>query len=219
LASYHHAKNNPDALGRFVELDEEAYEASRFVAEPYHLFDCSRESDAGVAVLMVAAERAKSFSAPPAYVLSAPVGAMAGWGPLEENHMPYSSSGFQAVARRLWAESGFGPGDVDVAQIYENASAMGIGAILDHGITTIEESSEFFRFENLIAPNGGFPLNTSGGNLAEGFVHGMGLVTEAVRQIRGQSTNQVPDVALSLITGGPGDSVVSSALLGTEATL
>jgi acetyl-CoA acetyltransferase len=219
LASYHHAKNNPDALGRFVELDEEAYEASRFVAEPYHLFDCSRESDAGVAVLMVAAERATNFSPSPAYVLSAPVGAMAGWGPLEENHTPYSSSGFQAVARRLWAESGYGPRDVDVAQIYENASAMGIGAILDHGITTIEEAPEFFRLENLIAPNGGFPLNTSGGNLAEGFVHGMGLVTEAVRQIRGQSTNQVPDVALSLITGGPGDSVVSSALLGTEATL
>lgn len=219
LASYHHAANNPDALGRFADLDRDSYETSRFVAEPYHLFDCSRESDAGVAVVMVAAERARDYRHDPAYVLSAPLGALAGWGPFEENHEPYTSAGFEAVARRLWQESGYGPHDVDVAQIYENASGMGVAAILDHGICSLEDASSFFTVENLTAPNGGFPINTSGGNLAEGFVHGMGLVTEAVRQLRGDSTNQVPGAALSLITGGPGDAVVSSALLGTHATL
>lgn len=218
-AAYHHASNNPDAAAYGKTFDETVYAASRFVSEPYRLFDCSRENDGGVAVIMTSAERAADLVERPAYLLSAPTGAAAGWGPLEENHRPYSSGGFGAVARRLWRESGYGPGDVDVTQIYENATGMGVGAILDHGFCTVEEAGEFLTFENLIAPGGRLPVNTSGGNLAEGFVHGMSLVTEAVRQIRGTSVNQVPDAALSLMTGGPGDSVVSSALLGSLETL
>jgi len=218
-AAYHHAQNNPAAAAYGRPFDETIYDQSRFVAEPYRLYDCSRESDGGVAVIMTSAARAADLAQPPAYLLSAPTGAAAGWGPLEENHRPYSSSGFGAVARRLWRESGYGPADVDVAQIYENATGMGVGAILDHGFCTAEEAGGFITFENLIAPGGRLPVNTSGGNLAEGFVHGMNLVTEAVRQIRGTSVNQVPGARLSLMTGGPGDSVVSSALLGGGDTL
>jgi len=218
-ASYHHARNNPQAVAYAKTFNAEVYEESRLISEPYHLYDCSRESDAGVAVIMVAADRAADLVERPAYLLSAPTGAAAGWGPLEENHRPYSSSGFIPVARRLWAESGYGPADVDVAQIYENMTGMGVAAILDHGFCTAEEAAGFITFQNLIAPHGGFPVNTSGGNLAEGFVHGMSLVTEAVRQIRGTSVNQVPGAQLSLMTGGPGDSVVSSALLGSAETV
>ncbi len=60
------------------------------------------------------------------------------------------------------------------------------------GFCTIDTAGEFLTFENLIAPNGVLPINTSGGNLAEGFIHGMTLVSEAVRQIQGTSPNQVP---------------------------
>ena len=58
-------------------------------------------------------------------------------------------------------------------------------------------------FENLIAPSGRLPLNTSGGNLAEAYVHGLNLAVEGVRQVRGESTNQVPDVKVALVTAGP----------------
>jgi acetyl-CoA acetyltransferase len=218
-AAYHHAQQNPAAAAYGKPFDAEIYEQSRFVAEPYRLYDCSRESDGAVAVIMTSAERAADLADRPAYVLSAPTGAAAGWGPLEENHRPYPSGGFGAVARRLWAESGYGPTDVDVAQVYENATGMGVAAIIDHGFCTADEAGAFLTFENLIAPDGSLPVNTSGGNLAEGFVHGMSLVTEAVRQVRGTSVNQVPDAALSLMTGGPGDSVVSSALFGSAETL
>ena len=71
LASYHHARNNPHAYGRTTEIDEELYEESRWVSEPYRLFDCSRENDAACAVLVVSAERAKDFPQKPAYILSA----------------------------------------------------------------------------------------------------------------------------------------------------
>lgn len=219
-ASYYHAKNNPRAYGRSMDVSAEAYENARLISEPYRLFDCSRENDAAACVLVVSAERAKHLKQKPAYILSAPMGTMEGGGALEENWRPYyATAGQVELAQRLWKESGYGPRDVDVAQIYMNMDSMGIGAMIDHGFFTMEEAGQFCRFENLIAPDGELPINTSGGDLAEGFIHGMGLLPEAVRQIRGSSTNQVPNAKLSLVTGGPGDLMSSTALLGAEETL
>lgn len=219
-ASYYHAKNNPRAYGRNTEMSREIYENARMISEPYRLFDCSRENDAAACVLVVSAERAKDMKQKPAYVLSAPMGTMEGGGALEENWRPYyATAGQKELAERLWRESGYGPKDVDVAQIYMNTNSMGIGAIIDHGFCNMEDAGEFLTFENLIAPSGKLPINTSGGDLAEGFIHGMGLIPEAVRQIRGTSTNQVPNAKLSLVTGGPGDLMSSTALLGSAETL
>jgi hypothetical protein len=67
--------------------------------------------------------------------------------------------------------------------------------------------------------DGDLPVNTAGGDLANGFLHGAGNNIEAVRQIRGISANQVPGAKLSLSTGGPTDYFVSTTLLGTEETL
>ena len=219
LVSYHHAANNPRAVGRDTRLDAGTYDASRWISEPYRLFDCSRENDAGSAVIMVSAERAKDLRQTPAYLLGAPMGAAQSWGMREESGDPYWSAGFQGVADRLWRETGYGPGDVDVAQIYENMTGMGVSSLIEHGFCTVEGAGEFVTFDNLVAPSGTLPVNTSGGNLAEGFVHGMSLVGEAVRQIRGTSCNQVPGATLSLMTGGPGDPVVSTALLAGSAAL
>ncbi|WP_153504695.1 thiolase C-terminal domain-containing protein [Cumulibacter manganitolerans] len=217
-ASYHHAQRNPAAVGNGTVLSDAEYARSRWISEPYRLFDCSRENDGAAAVVLVSAERARDYP-DAAYLLSAPLGAAAGWGPLEGNQNPLWSAGFGAVAARLWAESGYRPEDVDVAQIYENTTGMGVSALIDHGFCSLEDAAELITFDNLIAPHGRLPINTAGGNLAEGFIHGMGLVVETVRQLRGTSVNQVPDARLSLMTGGPGDAVVSSALLGTRDTL
>lgn len=218
-AGYHHAQNTPGAVGRGTTLDHDAYERSRYISEPYHLFDCSRENDGAAAVILVSAERARTLRQTPAYLLSAPMGASATMGSREDNHEPYTSVGFIDLAERMWAESGYGPGDVDVAQIYENFTGMAVAAMIDHGFCTAEDAGEVLRLENLIAPHGRIPINTSGGNIADGFIHGMGLVLEAVRQIRGTSPNQVPGAKLSMMAGGPGDSVTSTALFGSEETL
>jgi acetyl-CoA acetyltransferase len=218
-ASYYHARNNPRAYGRNTQLDDETYDNSRWIAEPYKLFDCSRENDGACAVIVTTAERARTLAKPPAYILSAPMGAFAGSGALEENINPYTTAGQGSVARRMWAESGYGPDDVDVLQVYQNMTGMGVGSLIDHGFCTFANAGEVLTFENLIAPSGKLPINTSGGDLAEGFIHGMGLVAEAVRQLRGESVNQVPGASLSLMTGGPGDTLSSTALFGTGDTL
>jgi len=73
--------------------------------------------------------------------------------------------------------------------------------------------------DNLLAPKGRLPLNTSGGNLAECYMHGLELQLEAVRQLRGQSSNQVPDVDVSMVCAGPMVTPVSSLIFGSEACL
>ncbi len=93
----------------------------------------------------------------------------------------------------MWKESGYGPKDVDVAQIYMNMNSMGIGAMVDHGFFPMEEAGRVLPPREPDRPRRRLPINTSGGDLGEGFIHGMGLLPEAVRQIRGTSTNQVPE--------------------------
>jgi hypothetical protein len=62
-------------------------------------------------------------------------------------------------------------------------------------------------------------VNTAGGNLADGFVHGIGVVLEAVRQIRGDSPNPVRDAKVSLLLGGPMAPQVGAVLFGSEDAL
>ena len=219
LTGYRHAQNNPGSAGYGQIVDHAAYQGSRYISEPYHLFDCSRENDGAAAVIVVSAERAKQMKQKPAYLLSCVMGASATAGSREDNHEPYTSVGFIDLAQRMWEQSGYGPEDVDVAQIYENFTGMAVAAIIDHGFCTTETAGDFITVENLTAPDGKLPINTSGGNIADGFIHGIGLVLEAVRQIRGTSTNQVPGARLSLMAGGPGDSVTSTALFGSVETL
>jgi acetyl-CoA acetyltransferase len=216
-ATYFHGANNPDALAYGKPLSSADYEASRMIADPHHVFDCSREADGAFALLITSAERARDLAAPPAYIISATQSGYRGdWGPGRE---PQITSGFSGAARRLWQETGYAPSDIQVAQVYENTSGPAVLAMIDHGFTDFDGAADFFRFENLIAPAGKLPINTAGGNLAAGFVHGIGLPVEAVRQIRGTSTNQVPDAQLSLFIAGPQAEITGSVLFGSAATL
>jgi acetyl-CoA acetyltransferase len=221
LASYHHAQSNPRAVMYGRPLSEAAYDASRWITEPFHLYDCCQENDGAAALILVSAERAKDFRQTPAYVLGAAIGAgyrvhstPAGFATPD-----LASSHFRTLAPRLYAMAGVGPADVDVVQCYENFTGGVLMALVEHGIFAPEEAMEALKLQNLLAPTGKLPLNTSGGNLAECYMHGLELQIEAVRQLRGQSTSQVPDVDVSLAVAGPMVTPVSTILLGSEATL
>ncbi len=213
-ASYHHGCRNPEAVSYGKPFDIEMLRTSRMIAEPFRLFDCSRENDGAGALLMVSAERARDLKKPPVYLLGCAQGADAGWGDLLENDDVelYATAGFSNVAKRLYADSGLSPADIDVVQLYENFDAQGIMSLIDHGFCGYEDAAEVICFENLIADGGKLPVNTSGGNFAQGFIHGIGLPIEAVRQLRGESSNPVPGARTCLLAGGPGAPTVSSAI-------
>ena len=123
------------------------------------------------------------------------------------------------MAPHLWEMAKLGPADVDVVQSYENFTGGVLMSLVEHGFFKPEEANDFLTLENLLAPTGKLPLNTSGGNLAECYMHGLELQIEAVRQLRGQSTAQVPDAHVGCVIAGPMVTPVSSMILGSEATL
>jgi acetyl-CoA acetyltransferase len=219
LAAYHHAQSNPRAVMHGRPLSAEAYDASRWIVEPFRLYDCCMENDGAAALVLVSAERARDLRRPPAYVLGVAQGSEYRNAARGHNAPTYASASFTTVAPHLWAMAGLGPKDVSVVQSYENFTGGVLMSLVEHGFFAAEEANEFLTFETLIAPRGRLPLNTSGGNLAECYMHGLELQVEAVRQLRGQSTSQVEGARVGLVISGPMVTPVSSMLLGTEDTL
>jgi acetyl-CoA acetyltransferase len=219
LASYHHAQANPRAVMHGRPLTPEAYDASRWIVEPFRLFDCCLENDGAAALVLVSAERARDLRRKPAYLLGVAQGSEYRNAARGHNAPTYASASFTTVAPRLWAMAGVGPKDVHVVQSYENFTGGVLMSLVEHEFFPPEDANDFLTLENLIAPHGRLPLNTSGGNLAECYMHGLELQIEAVRQLRGESTSQVPDARVAMVISGPMVTPVSSMLLGTEDVL
>ncbi len=221
LASYEHAQNNPRAVMYGRPLDEATYDASRWIVEPFHLYDCCQENDGAAAMVLVSAERVRDLPNPPCYLLSAVAGSHYRAGASVHNAPDYATSAFKTLAPRLYEMAGVQPDDVDVLQSYENFTGGVLMSIVEHGFCEPEACNEFFVKERLLAGVTGdrqLPLNTSGGNLAECYMHGLGLNIEAVRQVWNQSTNQVADANVSMVISGPMVTPVSACIFGSEAT-
>jgi acetyl-CoA acetyltransferase len=219
LAAYHHAQQNPRAVMQGRPLTEEGYDEARWIVEPFRLFDCCLENDGAAALIVMSAERAKDVTDRPAYLLGAQQGGYFRSGAAAHNPPDYATSSFKLSAPRLFAQAGVKPADVQVAQSYENFTGGVVMSLIEHGFCSYEEANDYLTYDNLVAPEGRLPLNTSGGNLAECYMHGLEMVNESVRQLRGTACNQVPNPDVAAVLGGPMVTPVSSLVLGTEATL
>ncbi|MGD9600379.1 MAG: acetyl-CoA acetyltransferase [Gammaproteobacteria bacterium] len=220
LACYHHAQTNPNAVMRGKPLDAAKYDASRWIIEPFfRLYDCCQENDGAAAVIVTSAERARDLKQTPVYLMACAQGCETRSAAPVHNMPNYASSHFTQLAPRLYAMAGMSPTDMHVVQCYENFTGGVLMSLVEHGMVKPDEANEMLVLDNLLAPDGRMPLNTSGGNLAECYMHGLELVHEAVRQIRGAAVNQVRRHDTAIIMGGPMVTPVSSLILGSEATL
>lgn len=219
LAAYQHAQANPRAVMHGKPLDAARYEASRWIVEPLHLYDCCQENDGAAAVVLVSAERARTLRQKPAFLLGAASGSSHRAGAHPYNAPDYASASFDGVAQDCFRMAGVTPADVGVVQVYENFTGGVVMALAEHGFFAPEHANEFLTLENLTAPAGRLPFNTSGGNLAEAYLHGFELVVEATRQIRGTSTSQAARSDVAMVIGAPLVTPVSNLILGSEATL
>jgi acetyl-CoA acetyltransferase len=130
-----------------------------------------------------------------------------------QRHMGrFNTAGFIETARDVYTRAGIGPQDIDVAQFYETFTGQVIMAIEDFGFCKRGEGGAFVENGNIEWPAGSLPINTSGGNLAEAYIHGLELMVEGVRQVRGQSTCQVEGAATCLVVSGP-SALPSSAMI------
>lgn len=219
LAAYHHAQANPRAVMHGRPLDGATYDASRWIVEPLHLFDCCQENDGAAAIVLVDAERARAMGQPAAYLLGTATGADHRAGAQPHNAPDYATAGYRQLAQDAYRMAGLGPADIGWVQCYENFTGGVVMALVEHGFCTPAQAEAFITPETLQAPGGTLPLNTSGGNLAEGYLHGLELIIEGVRQIRGTSTSPARHPDAGLVIGAPLVAPVSNLILGSERML
>ncbi len=200
------ANRNPHAQMYGRPLDLEDHQNSRLIAAPLRLFDYCLETDGACAVVVTDAARAKDLPKPPAYIRAATQGLNAGrHGPLfaypVSSDDPLVTCG-KYTADRLYSMAGLGPDEIRVVQFYDCFTPTVLLQIEDYGFCAKGEGGPFVEGGANIRPGGRVAVNTAGGNLSEGYIHGLNHVVEGVRQIRGTSTTQVEDSDICLVTGG-----------------
>ena len=199
-----HAVNNPHALMR-KPMTIEDHQNSRWVSEPLHLLDCCLESDGALCAIVTTAERARDCRQKAAHILSAAQATGNQTVVMANFHKtPFLETPTKWVAQDVLRVAGLAPGDIDCAQLYDAFTPLVTMTIEEFGFCEPGEAKDFVGDGRLLAPDGGLPINTSGGGLSEAYVHGYNLILESVRQIRGTSTNQVPGCETCLVTSGAG---------------
>ena len=211
-----HAQRNPRAVMAARPMTLADHQGSRLVADPFRLFDCCLESDGACAVVVTTAARARDARAGSARILAHAQGAAPryGYGPFVNASMDddvYTSGGSTAVARRLWESAGLSVRDVDVAQIYDHFTGLVLLSLEDFGFCERGDGGRLAASGALAWPHGSLPINTHGGSLSEAYMHGLNHVIEGVRQLRDESTCQVTNCQVCLVTSAAG--VPTSALL------
>jgi len=180
-----YASRNPNAWFYEKPITIEDHQNSRWIVEPVlRLLDCCQESDGGVAVVVTSAERARDCKHGGAVVLGAA-----------------QAIGDRNMADSLYVAAGVGPDDIDAAMIYDAMSPQVFMALERQGFVKPGEAKDFIA-SGEIRIDGRLPVNTNGGLMGEAYIHGMNLITEAVRQLRGTAVNQVARVETVMVSSG-----------------
>jgi acetyl-CoA acetyltransferase len=194
-----HALLNDNAIMKKpITLDD--HQASRMIADPFRLLDCSLESDGGAAFVVSAAERARDMRQPPTYVMG-----------IAEGHPDSPSAitqrpdmttlGLAKAAPRAFAMAGVAQKDINVAEIYDCFTWVVLCQLEDMGFCKKGEGGAFVEGGRLRL-GGALPTNTHGGLLSQAHMLGLNHVVELVRQLRGQGGRaQVEGAKVGLATG------------------
>ena len=210
-----HASKNPHAVGKdLITLDD--YMNSRWIAEPFRLFDCCYEVDGAVAIVITTSERAKDLPHPPVHVLGAADSNRSGGSVVQYSDMTTMFSA--GTAPKLWKRTGLSAQDIDVACMYDCFTFTLMATFEDFGFCDKGEVGDYFR-EGRATFGGDVVVNPHGGLLSEGYIHGMNHHYEAVLQLRNEAGDrQVHNAQTALVTSGAGP-FGGALVYGTEATL
>jgi acetyl-CoA acetyltransferase len=180
----------------------EDYFNSRWIAEPFRLFDCCLVSNGGIAVIVTSAERAASLAQPPVHLL--------GWAQSHPGHSLGRSDDFGLVSGAArsgpaaLAMAGVTLADIDVVELYDCYTYTVLLTLEDYGFCGKGEGGPFVA-SGVLGPGGKLKLNTGGGQLSSYYMWGMTPLSEAVIQARGQAGERQADRhELVLVSGNGG---------------
>jgi acetyl-CoA acetyltransferase len=204
LAQRAYAEANERALRRrTLTIDE--YLGEPFVVEPFRASDCTVEVDGACAVLVTSEAEARDLRHPPAVVASTAYRAGPRPGLDIGDHLlwdDYTRNYTSLLREELFARAGLAPADVQVAEIYDCFSSTVLMGLEGLGLCERGGAGAFVR-SGATALAGRMPMNTHGGLLAEGYLHGMNTVAEAVLQVQGRGgTRQAPNHEVAVVTSG-----------------
>ncbi|MGE0227674.1 MAG: hypothetical protein AB7I38_07075 [Dehalococcoidia bacterium] len=190
VAHSYHASNNPKAYYK-QRLTVDDVMNSRYIARPFHLLDCCVETDNAVAVVITDTERAKSLKHKPV-AIKGNAGRSHRWAPdYHWNHGPVPRSGGIYAGPIVFANAGIGPEDIDATGSYDAFTFTAMLQLEGFGFCKFGEGGDYIS-DGTIFLGGKRPNNTSGGHLCETYTHGMNMVTENVRQLRGEVDDYCP---------------------------
>jgi acetyl-CoA acetyltransferase len=208
------AELNPKAIYR-DPLSLEQYLSARMISTPLCLYDCDAPCDGSTAVVVSHLDYAGDAPRPVAHVNA--IGTAIRGRPSWDQFDDMTTMAARDAAASMWQRTDLRPADVDIAQLYDGFSILTLVWLEALGFCGRGESGEFVEGGKRIARDGELPLNTSGGQLSAGRLHGFGLLHEACLQLRGDSgARQVevrggnPHVAVVAAGGGP---IAGSVLL------
>lgn len=208
------AQRNPAAVYRDpMTIDD--YFASRMITTPFRLFDCDAPVDGSTALVVSTAGQSSGVDHAVARIEA--VGTALRGRPSWDQFDDMTTMAARDAGASLWERTTLTPADVDVAELYDGFSFLTMVWLEALGFCGRGESGPFVEHGTRIGLDGELPVNTGGGQLSAGRLHGFGLVHEAVVQLRGEGADRQvggsPEVAVVANGGGP---VAGSLLLVRE---
>ncbi|MCK9497071.1 MAG: hypothetical protein M0R75_16480 [Dehalococcoidia bacterium] len=210
VATRHHAMRNPDAVQALTDLGVQGVNDitiedvldSRMIADPLHLLECCLVTDGGGAVIIASPEVARGAKKKPVWLLGSGEAVK-----YPTNDGDLTTSAAAQSAPIAFGQAGVRPDELDIAMIYDSFSITVAVMLEDLGFCKKGEVGSYLEGGRLRFDNPGGPaLNTDGGGLSSNHpgMRGIFLLMEAARQLRGESTSQVPDAKLAVAHGNGG---------------
>ncbi|GHF36387.1 acetyl-CoA acetyltransferase [Amycolatopsis bartoniae] len=210
------AQLNPIAQFYGTPLTLEEYHASRYIAEPFHLYDCCLVSNGGVAVIVTSLDRARALRQPPVRVL--------GWAQAHPGNAGLRNddfglvSGAASAGPRALKMAGVTLDEIDVVEVYDCYTFTALLTLEDYGFVPKGEGGPALSEPGMLGPGGKLKVNTGGGELSAFYMWGMTPVHEGVVQARGQGGDRQVERHDRVLVSGNGGVLDyhSTLILGTD---
>jgi acetyl-CoA acetyltransferase len=198
------AGRNPKAIYRDpMTMDD--YLSARLVSTPFCLYDCDVPADGSTAVIVSAVDTSADLRQQPVAVEA--IGTAIHGRPSWDQWDDLTTMALRDASAMLWSRTDLKPADVDVAELYDGFSFITLAWLEALGFCGHGEGGPFIEGGERIALDGQIPVNTHGGQLSGGRLHGYGFLHEACTQLRGEGGDRqvarTPEVAIAAAGGGP----------------